>query len=308
MASPQPTDSHLRLANSILEALTFREFSKNQLSIIYFILRLSYACGKKFALIKNKAMFRVAGVHPNYIAKELEYLEKNRGIIAYPDLCVYVLNKNYEDWTIPYKKGYSQKAFNELISKNLNLSQQFIETINNLLSTSTKNVGTPNKLCLVSKAQNTDTEQEKAQPITSVITNSYISKEKTGGGNSKVTIDEVINLYHSLCSNLPQVRGVTRERHKKLDALISAHPERGYWEELFSAANNELWKFPDGSQKRPTLDYLLKEDNHPKLLEKAVPKKTKDIDPHLVWETKKESLDEVIKRLKAKAGGKQNNE
>jgi len=173
MANPQPTDSHLRLANSILEQLLFRKLTQNQLNIIYFILRLSYACGKKFALIKNKRRFELAGIHPNYITQELAYLEENKVLIVYSDLNVYVLNKNFEEWTIPYKKGFTQKAFNDALNENLRTSQQFIDTVNNLLSHSIKNVDTLNNLCGVFNAENIDTEQEAAPPITSIIVNNY---------------------------------------------------------------------------------------------------------------------------------------
>jgi hypothetical protein len=173
MANPQPTDSHLRLANSILEQLLFRKLSQNQLNIIYLVLRLSYACGKKFALIKSKAKFQLSGIHPNYVTQELHYLEQNKVLIIYPDLGVYVLNKNYEDWTIPYKKGYTAKAFNELLNENLNVSQQFIDTLNNLLSHSIKNVDTLNNLCGVSEAENVDQEQKEDLPIISIIDSYY---------------------------------------------------------------------------------------------------------------------------------------
>jgi len=173
MANPQPTDSHLRLANSILEQLLFRKLTQNQLNIIYFILRLSYACGKKFAVIKNKRKFELAGINKNYITEELTYLIKNKVLIVYPDLNVYVLNKNYEEWTIPYKKGFTQKAFNEAVNENLNINPQFMECVHNLLTRSIKNEDTFHNLCVQSEAENIDTEQEAAPPIISINNYNY---------------------------------------------------------------------------------------------------------------------------------------
>lgn len=51
MANPQPTDSHLRLAVAIQDELTIRDFTKRQYKIIILILRISWACGKKHAII-----------------------------------------------------------------------------------------------------------------------------------------------------------------------------------------------------------------------------------------------------------------
>lgn len=159
MASPQLENGYVRIANELFEEIAFREFSKNQISIINLVIRLSYACRKKFALIKNKNKFQIAGVHPNYISEELEYLEKNKVLIIYPDLNVYVLNKNYVDWTIPYKKRFNKKNFNELLNENLNITQHFVETINNLLIHSIKNVERLNIICGIDEAESASTEQ-----------------------------------------------------------------------------------------------------------------------------------------------------
>ena len=173
MARPQPTDAHLRLANSIVEAICFRSITQNQLKIILFVLRLSWACKKKFAVIKNKSKFELAGVNKNYISKELEYLIHNKILIAYPDFGVYALNKNFEEWTLPINKGFNQKAYTTLLSENLNINPQFVDTVHNLLTQSIIYEDTINNLCGFSDSENTSTEQESDTPIVSIIISIY---------------------------------------------------------------------------------------------------------------------------------------
>lgn len=177
MANPQPTDSHLRLANTILEAICFRGFTQNQLKIILFVLRLSYACGKKFAIIKNKSRFELAGVHKNYISKEIESLRQSNVLIVYPEISAYLLNKNFDEWVLPTSKGFSSKIYTTLLSENLNNYPQIVDNVHKLLIPSINCCSDVNKLliqesinCGQLNSENPSPEQEVSTPI---INNNY---------------------------------------------------------------------------------------------------------------------------------------
>lgn len=140
MASPQPDKNFGIRANEITEQLMTRDLTKNQRCIIDLVLRLSWDCNKKFAVIPSKKDFEIVGVHANYVSEDLAYLQNNKVLIVIQDMNIYALNKDYEQWTIPYKKKYVDDKFKKLLSINLKATQQNNELINKILSESTYNI------------------------------------------------------------------------------------------------------------------------------------------------------------------------
>lgn len=141
MASPQPTDAHLRLAHSLFEEIAMRDFSKRQRSIIDLVLRLSWGCGKKAWMYDGYADFEVVGVYRNVVSEELQHLERNRVIKWFPEHRIIMFNKHFDDWTIARKK----KSSSENMKKLVNSSLQNIEVTNVLLSTLLQTVDTNNE-------------------------------------------------------------------------------------------------------------------------------------------------------------------
>jgi len=193
MANPQPTDSHLRLANSILDEIILRDFSKRQRSIIDFILRLSWSCNKKFAVIpKYTKNFELCGISNQNITKELDYLVLNKVIFWDKATNIFQINKNFEKWLIPYKKEANILEFKKLISLNLIHSQNESKTLElreSLLNFESKAL----KKQELNEAEKPNSEQEKNTPITSLITSNYIK------GKTKVFKKPLIHEIEAYC-------------------------------------------------------------------------------------------------------------
>ncbi len=119
MANPQPTDSHLRIAHAITEELMMRDFSKLQRNILDFILRLSWGCGKKYAVIPKLKDFEICGVDHTKIKKQLCYLVNANVIRWEPATNKFSFNKDYDSWKISIVQGYDKNRLFELVRLNL---------------------------------------------------------------------------------------------------------------------------------------------------------------------------------------------
>jgi DnaD/phage-associated family protein len=123
MANPQPTDAHLIMAHSINEAIMQRDFTKRQRKVLDLILRLSWGCNKKSALIPYQKDFEIVGVNENHIKAELSWLVSSKVIIT--ESSRYYFNKNFDDWQVSRVKPFRPERLRELISANLKDASQF---------------------------------------------------------------------------------------------------------------------------------------------------------------------------------------
>lgn len=117
MANPQPTDAHLRIAHSLLEQIMVSGFSKRQLSILLFILRLSWGCGKKEANIPRQSDFEIVGVGSGHIKMDLDWLMEAK--VIYRNGNFYGFIKDYDQWRVSRAKGYRQEKVTEMVRLNL---------------------------------------------------------------------------------------------------------------------------------------------------------------------------------------------
>lgn len=117
MANPQPTDAHLRIAHSLLEQIMVSGFSKRQLSILLFILRLSWGCGKKEANIPRQSDFEIVGVGKGHIKADLDWLMEAK--VIYRNGNFYGFNKDYDQWRVSRARGYKQERVTEMVRLNL---------------------------------------------------------------------------------------------------------------------------------------------------------------------------------------------
>ena len=62
MANPHRDDPHLRVAHELNEEIMSCEFTKRQRKLLDLILRLSWGCNKKWAVIPKQRDFEVAPV------------------------------------------------------------------------------------------------------------------------------------------------------------------------------------------------------------------------------------------------------
>ena len=123
MANVQLENGYIRIAFDLFNELNFRDFNRMHLNILNFIIRLSYGCKKKYAYISPKSLFRLYGVNKNYIKQSLDYLINNKIIIVQNDK-YYSINKNFDEWTVPYKAGVNFEEFKKIVSENLYSNHQ----------------------------------------------------------------------------------------------------------------------------------------------------------------------------------------
>ena len=122
MANPQPSDAHIRLAHSITEAIMTRDFTKRQRSILDLILRLSWGCGKKTAIIPKQMDFQTVGIARSKIHNELEWLVNAKVIEWNRETNTYSFQKDFDQWAVSLVPGYDRKRYDNLL--HINLSSQ----------------------------------------------------------------------------------------------------------------------------------------------------------------------------------------
>ncbi|MEF3309337.1 replication protein [Paenibacillus sp. GYB004] len=130
MANPQP-DQFTKLSNELYEAIMKTDFSKRQRSIIDLIIRLSYGCRKKSAVLRSSD-FELVGVLRGHIKKELDYLQMVN--VLQIDGEIFALNKNYDTWRIGISKGFNQEKYQKVLGRNL---QNVTETVTKVTETVT---------------------------------------------------------------------------------------------------------------------------------------------------------------------------
>lgn len=129
MANPQPTDAHLRIAHSILEAILLRDFSKRQLNVLLFILRLSWGCkagsSKKYAIIPRQRDFGIVGIREGHIKAELNWLVSSK--VLFTDGTKYWFNKNFDEWQVSRVNPYQPEELTKLVSLNIKDGKKLTE-------------------------------------------------------------------------------------------------------------------------------------------------------------------------------------
>lgn len=115
MANPQP-DEFTRISNELLEAILLSDFTKRQLNIILLVIRLSYGCGRKYAILR-KVDFGVAGINKSDIKKELALLAESKVLVIDGDRIS--LNKDYDQWRISLVRAGSREEFKKILQRNL---------------------------------------------------------------------------------------------------------------------------------------------------------------------------------------------
>ncbi|RAL26729.1 replication protein [Thermoflavimicrobium daqui] len=115
MANPQP-DHYTKLNNELYEAIMQTDFSKRQRNILDLVIRMSYGCGKKVALLRPSD-FELVGVLRTHIKKELDYLSEVKVLLI--DGEQIQINKNYDQWRVSLVKRFSKQKYMELLKRNL---------------------------------------------------------------------------------------------------------------------------------------------------------------------------------------------
>jgi len=179
MINPQPTDSGLKVANSILEELLIRNFSKNQIKVILLILRVSWACQSKIAIIPQYTKyFKACGINKSNIKVALKTLISNKVIFWNRETNLFEFNKHFNEWSIPYPNISDKKLIQDLIHINL----KSFQNKNKVLKTRTELLKNENKVIEILELENSgkiDSEQVKGMPIDSIIDSIYNDDQKS---------------------------------------------------------------------------------------------------------------------------------
>lgn len=118
MANPQLESGYIRLANELWDAIMSRKFTGRQQKILKLILRLSYGCQHKTAIIPRLSDFACVGVRIQDARKEIAYLCQSQ-VITWDNKSTYTLNKNHDEWRISQVADWDEEQFNCLLSQNL---------------------------------------------------------------------------------------------------------------------------------------------------------------------------------------------
>ncbi|WP_049827566.1 replication protein [Paenibacillus polymyxa] len=122
MVSPQLEKGFIGIANDIWDEIISRKFTERQQKILKLILRLSYGCQKKSAIIPLLTHFELCGVRIQDAKKEITYLKECK-VIEWNEKQLYALNKNYDEWRVSLVKEWNKDRFKELISLNLSMNK-----------------------------------------------------------------------------------------------------------------------------------------------------------------------------------------
>lgn len=119
MANPQKEKGFVGIAYDLFEQFFIRDFSVLQLKMLLLIVRFSYGFGKKVAKIKPQRLFELAYIYRCDIKEELKYLRQNKVIKYNLELGEIQINKNYDEWKIPYHKLFNEDDLIRLKKINL---------------------------------------------------------------------------------------------------------------------------------------------------------------------------------------------
>lgn len=213
MANPQPTDAHLRISHSIQEEIMMRDFTKRQRAILDLILRLSWGCNKKSAVIPKQRDFELVGVSENKIKSELEWLCNAKVIIWSRETNEYEFIKNYDEWKVSIVNGYNRDRLNELLTINIQTSQNgklLAESATSpkgkKLAETGRNDTFQNGNILPEKARNFPSRGEEDLPSKSTESqDGEVSKEsiKEINSSSGSSIGKMFKFFHDNICSLP---------------------------------------------------------------------------------------------------------
>lgn len=240
MASPQLADGYLRLANELQEQLMVTKFNREQRAILDLILRLSYGCRKKTAVIPKQRYFALVGVFESHVARELKRLETAGVIRVNRETGIYELNKNYETWRVSLAPDYDAEVLQKLVALNLQISKETYSEV----SYEPENLQ-------ISKSELTNKEVfEPANPHSNAISEAPKNNIKDSTTNNALSNDE-----RELLSILKSIPGYSFNFDRDLEHVRSLAVD-------FPAVNllNEAKRY-----KAWLIDHPLKKKSNPRL-------------------------------------------
>ena len=274
MADVQLKNGYFKIANELFEQFFIRDFTLKQLKVLFLLLRCSYGFHKKVAVIKPKRLFELAYVYRCDINEELKFLKQNNVIRYNLEFGEFQLNKNFDEWKIPYHKLFDADDLVKL--KKLNLEAKEVAAQFN-----TPDEVRPENVCETQtevfanhkqeEAENTNTDDiQGSSKYREIIekdkNNIYISNNEEVISKPIPKIDPYINpdkkkfteeykkIFHNDCY-------LNNMQHTKLVEIAAEVPN---FLELIPVLVLKFSKITfnfDGVKKKPGLRWLLEEGN-----------------------------------------------
>lgn len=142
MANVQLENGYIRIATELMNEIIRRDFSKRQLAVLHFIIRLSYGCHRKDCFIERFNYFEIAGINKVDIKKELKFL-RECGVINWSEVTmIFSINKDYDKWQITPSKGFEKEKLDQLIHQNIKKKvSKTLTDLENLVSKTLTEIG-----------------------------------------------------------------------------------------------------------------------------------------------------------------------
>lgn len=115
MANPQP-NQFTKISNELYEAIMQTDFTKRQRNILDLVLRMSYGCRKKHAILRPSD-FEIVGVGRNHVQQELKILINSNVLLVQGE--IYQLNKDYDTWRVNLIRNFDPDKFEKVLHRNL---------------------------------------------------------------------------------------------------------------------------------------------------------------------------------------------
>jgi len=180
MANPQPNDAHLRIAHTISEQLMVSHFTEQQRRILDLILRLSWGCGKKEAVIPRQSDFELVGVRQGHVKLHLDWLENAK--VIFRTGTIYSFNKDFDQWRVGRSLQYSPEKLSHLIRLNLNHNTpeltESVRTLRNMEDPSTPELTESVSQPLRNMEANPYVIRKRSEPVPDTPKETYINVKK----------------------------------------------------------------------------------------------------------------------------------
>jgi len=212
-ASPQTENGYLMIANELFDALIQFRLSGEQRQVLDFIIRKTYGFRKKVDAIPLSQFVKATGLKKSHVSRAINAL-KSRNIIKGTktgtfDATIYGINKDYRSWRKAPKKGISPKK-----------------------ATKGPKFGNEKAPNLGTSKDNTKDNTKDNKDIGRVKNPAYCPHK------------EIIELYHSIIPEMPQVRVWNDTQQGWLRARWNEDPERqclAWWDNFFRWIRESDW-------------------------------------------------------------------
>jgi len=281
MANPQLENGFLGIARDIQNELILRDFSLRQRQIIDLILRLSWGCQKKYAVISTytKYFTQILGIKKQNIRKELDQLVKNKVIFWDKNLNVFIFNKDYDQWCISYPKECNPKALKEIIEFNLKSNIIDYSVIQDITQSNPEYYSVISER-LLEQSGNINIEQEEGTSIYNINKQLYTDKnkqQKNKANKTKPPYKEIKDLYNNICSDLSKITTLGDKREKLINKAWKEFPDIENWKVIFKFANTKRWNLTPPNDK-PNFNQIFEKDRYIEYFEQGQKSKPDEMD------------------------------